>query len=556
MLREAYKELEDVVGPENISQDPAILDGYAFQPMENKSPPWLSRPEVAVLPANTQEVQKIVRLCNKYKIKFKAISAAGWGAHSAPGTEGVVLVDLRRMDRILEIDERNMYAVIEPSVTWAQLQTEVMKKGLNCNIIGAGSHASPLVSCTSGWGMGWNSLYHGYNGRNVLGVEWVLPTGEILRLGSLGTGSGWFCGDGPGPSLRGVMRGFYGALGALGVFTKCAIKLYNWPGPREPQRESKLDGLLFDLKGEVPKNFKFYICIPPDLEKYADAAYRIVNAEIGFSLIKNAMGLMLACFIPSVFRKIPEAPATRETLKQLQHMFQLVLAANSEKELEYQDKVLKKIMEETGGMAIDLGEVPSVLSVLGDLIEGAGEITLDESEKTVFSTYTYASMFWGFVRVTFPPLAFRVGGGARFTLGGEEVWDHAVIQGKMTTEIKEEFIRKGLLLDDLADNLWGSLYESDSLVGHQEQIILFNQRDPKQIEGANEFEEIIIREALDRNIQVGNRITVDPGTNELIGPKYCDYHLWQRKVKKVFDPNLCSDPTWYTSVETGGGDKR
>ncbi|NVM02457.1 MAG: FAD-binding oxidoreductase [Candidatus Helarchaeota archaeon] len=556
MLMEAYKELEDVVGPENISHDPAILDGYAFQPVENRSPPWAFRPEFVVLPANTEEVQKIVKLCNKYKIKFKALSAAGWGAWSAPGSEGVGMVDLRRMNRILEIDERNMYAVIEPNVNWAQLQAEIMKKGMNCNIIGAGSHASPLVSCTSAWGMGWNSLYHGYNGRNVLGVEWVLPTGEILRLGSLGTGAGWFCGDGPGPSLRGLMRGFVGALGGLGIFTKCAIKLYNWPGPREPHREWKLDGILRDLKGEVPKNFKSYLLVLPNLEKYIDVGYKIVNAEIGFSLIKNAIGLLLATMMPNIFRKLPEFPVIRERLKQFQHQLQFILAANSERELEYQYKVLKKIMKETRGLLLDLGESSSrnLFSFLEDFMKATGDSTLDESEMAI-QTDTIASTLWGFVRVIYPPLAFRVGGGARFVLGGEDVWDHTVLQGKMTTEIKEEFIKKGLLLDDLADNVWGLLYESDSLIGHQEQIILFNQRDPKQVEGANEFEKIAIEEALEQNIQIGNRITMDPGTNEIIGPRYCDYHLWQRKIKKFFDPNLCSDSSWYISVETEEEDK-
>ena len=67
--------------------------------------------------------------------------------------------------------------------------------------------------------------------RNVLGVEWVLPTGEILRLGTAGTGAGWFSADGPGMSLQGLMRGQWGAMGALGVVTKVAAKLYDWCGP-------------------------------------------------------------------------------------------------------------------------------------------------------------------------------------------------------------------------------------------------------------------------------------------------------------------------------------
>jgi glycolate oxidase len=69
-----------------------------------------------------------------------------------------------------------------------------------------------------------------YSPRNVLGVEWVLPDGELLRLGTPGCGEGWFSGDGPGPSLRGIMRGASGAFGGLGVFTACDIKLFKCPG--------------------------------------------------------------------------------------------------------------------------------------------------------------------------------------------------------------------------------------------------------------------------------------------------------------------------------------
>ena len=73
----------------------------------------------------------------------------------------------------------------------------------------------------------------GYNNRNVLGVEWVLPNGELLKLGSLGSGSGWISGDGPGPSLRGILRGTVGAMGGFGVITAAAIRLYQWGGPPE-----------------------------------------------------------------------------------------------------------------------------------------------------------------------------------------------------------------------------------------------------------------------------------------------------------------------------------
>ncbi len=99
-------------------------------------------------------------------------------------------------------------------------------------------------------------------------MEWVLPDGEVLRLGSPGSGAGWFSGDGPGPSLRGIMRGFSGTQGSLGIFTKCAIKLYPYYGPREP----KVDGVLLDVRTEVPDTEKMFFIVAPSFEKFADAA--------------------------------------------------------------------------------------------------------------------------------------------------------------------------------------------------------------------------------------------------------------------------------------------
>ena len=220
---DAYRELEKTVGAENVTREPAMLDSYSWQPFLNMGESlWVTRPVAVALPASTGEVQEIVRACNRNGLKMKAIST-GWGAQNGPTSEDVVLIDLRRMDHIVEIDEENMIAVVEPYVCGGELQAECWKRGLNTHIVGAGPHASPLAGATSMHGCGNDSISMSTSSRNVLGVEWVLPSGEVLRLGSPGSGCGWFSGDGPGPSLRGIMRGTSGAFGGYGVFTKVAM---------------------------------------------------------------------------------------------------------------------------------------------------------------------------------------------------------------------------------------------------------------------------------------------------------------------------------------------
>ena len=94
------------------------------------------------------------------------------------------------MDRILEIDKKNMFAVIEPYVIGVNLQAEAMKVGLNTHIIGAGGSCSPLASATSYAGPGPDTLFMGYGGENMLGLEWVMPDGEIIRTGFSGFRTG------------------------------------------------------------------------------------------------------------------------------------------------------------------------------------------------------------------------------------------------------------------------------------------------------------------------------------------------------------------------------
>lgn len=102
----AYKELEAVVGKEYLTEDPAVCTSYAIQPFHRTEPGvWVNVPAAVILPACTEDVAAIVKICNKYKIKYKAHST-GFGAHAGPGQDGVLQVDLRRMNHLIDFDEK------------------------------------------------------------------------------------------------------------------------------------------------------------------------------------------------------------------------------------------------------------------------------------------------------------------------------------------------------------------------------------------------------------------------------------------------------------------
>ena len=83
-----------------------------------------------MLPAGTKETQAVVKICNRLKVPFLPVRSNQWSLTSAPKRAETVIIDPKRMGRIIEIDEKIMYAVIEPLTTLAQLHAEANKRGL------------------------------------------------------------------------------------------------------------------------------------------------------------------------------------------------------------------------------------------------------------------------------------------------------------------------------------------------------------------------------------------------------------------------------------------
>ena len=259
LSKEHYSAFEAVVGPENISDDPVDLDAWAWRSgMFALAQDFKPRFEAILMPGSTEEVQAIVRLCNTFGVQFKA-SSTGWGVYCDAGGPGCIKLDMRRMNRIIEINEENMYAVVEPYVIHAQLQAELMKRGFCCNVNGAGgiTSAMPLAAHE---GIGHMSGTCSISERNQLALEWVTPEGEIIQTGSLAALGEWFCADGPGPSLRGVVRGNVMPLGGLGVYTKAALKIYHWGGP--PTME--VEGNSPDYVAKIPATMMLRYLSWPD----------------------------------------------------------------------------------------------------------------------------------------------------------------------------------------------------------------------------------------------------------------------------------------------------
>lgn len=509
---EAYEDLQKAVGPENISRELAVLDGYAWQSTNNDHPVerWVKRPVAVALPSSTEEVQAIVKACNKHDLRFKAFST-GWGVWNGPTYDNVIQIDLRRMNRILEIDGKNMYALIEPYVNGAQLQAEAMKVGLNTHIIGAGPACSPLASATSGWGVGHDGNYMSYSPRNVLGVEWVLPDGEVLRLGTHGSGLDWFSGDGPGPSLRGLMRGSTGALGSLGVFTKCALKLYDWPGPAQVETT----GTVLDAKSILPEELSFYMCMFPDRRSFLEANHKIGEAEIGYNTLRTATATYINILAPRLFIKVTRAKNLAAVLgKAMEYALMVVLAGNSKEHLGFQTGALKSIVSDHGGLIMDIGALPPFL----------------------------AMSFMNIIRSTIPAMVFRMGGSFNTALSRNEALDTQENWRDACNVIKDKWIGRGGILNDLVDNPYFVSYENNGWA-HCEVIYQFDPRDEKH-RGTLEpiFTDFTVA-AAEQCMEPG--FSSDPRVRKIMSPLAANYNRWQKEISGFLDPERASDDTLY-----------
>ncbi len=511
IAEEAYKALTKAVGEENVSREPAVLDAYAWQPFLNDDPAlWTARPAAVVLPASTQEVQAVVRACNRHGLKFKAL-CTGWGVHAGPTTEGVVQVDLRRMDRILELDEKNMVAVVEPYVSGAQLQAEAMKVGLNTHLIGAGPVCSPLASATSMHGVGHDGIYMSYSPRNVLGVEWVLPDGELLRLGTPGSGEGWFSGDGPGPSLRGVMRGASGAFGGLGVFTACALKLFNWPGPPA----MKAEGTVCDSVVEQPENLRFYGCVFNRAEDFADAMYEVGEAEIGYLCLRISLASFPMAMAPKVYRMLMRTRNLRSIIYDaLRYPFTILLAGDSMAELEYQEAVLRQIVLKHSGIILDMQAPP-----LGPMLP------------------------LNLIRASLIPAAFRLGGTFCTNLDENDALDSQMPWSDAIAAVKRPWIERGAILDDGAENPYFVPYENNTWA-HCEVVHMYSVHEEESLRALKPLAFLATLEAIERCMTPLSVLT--PEVRKALSPLAGHFNRWQKRISARFDPGEAADAGLYT----------
>jgi 4-cresol dehydrogenase (hydroxylating) len=223
----ALQEFESAVGKDGVfanSEDVALYND-AYSPF-SVEPSLQMLASAAVAPVEVEQVQQVVRIANKYKIPLYTVSTGrnlGYGG-SSPAQSGSVIVDLKRMNRVLEVNVEEAYVVVEPGVNFLELYRYFEEHGL------------PFMVATPepGWGspIG-NALDHGVsfvmgdNFASARGLEVVLPNGELLRtgMGALPNSRLWQAFPyGYGPYLNGIF-----SQSNFGIVTKMGFSLARKP---------------------------------------------------------------------------------------------------------------------------------------------------------------------------------------------------------------------------------------------------------------------------------------------------------------------------------------
>ena len=211
---ELIRDLVAVVGEPNVVHRPEDLIVFEYDGSVDRA-----LPTVVVLPRTTAEVSDVVKTAGAHGVPVVARGAGTGLSGGAIAEHGGIVVALTRMTSILEIDEANRLAVVEPGVVNIDLSTAASKYGLYY-----APDPSSQKACTIGGNVAENSggphcLAYGVTTNHVLGMEVVLADGSVH----------WFGGktrEAPGYDLRGIM---IGSEGTLGIVTKIVVRLLKAP---------------------------------------------------------------------------------------------------------------------------------------------------------------------------------------------------------------------------------------------------------------------------------------------------------------------------------------
>lgn len=216
MNKEARKQFIDLLGGENFVESMEDRVTYAYDATGEQC-----LPEAVVFPGSVEQISRIMAIANSFRVPVVPRGAgSGLTGGAVPLSGGIVLVTMSHFNRILVIDTENLQAIVEPGVVTAKLHAAVEAHGLFYP-----PDPASMTICSIGGNIaenagGMRAVKYGVTKDFVMGLEVVLPNGEVIHTGSR------CIKDVVGYDLT---RLFVGSEGTLGIITKAVLKLLPLP---------------------------------------------------------------------------------------------------------------------------------------------------------------------------------------------------------------------------------------------------------------------------------------------------------------------------------------
>ncbi len=274
--RDIKRDLIDLLSESNYSDSIEDRICYAFDASRRER-----LPDAIVFPCSALEVSEIIKIAASSRIPVVPRGAgSGMSGGSVP-IEGGIVLDTRRLDRIIEIDGDNLLAVVEPGVITSRLHAAVEKQGLFYPPDPASMAFSTIGGNISENAGGMRAFKYGVTKDYVMGLEVVLPTGSVIHTGSM-------CAkDVVGYN---VTQLFVGSEGTLGVITKAVLKLLPLP---EEKRTLTATFSSMDMAAKAISAVIKTGVIPATLEFLDKQTIRAVDNYLRLGLPADAEAFLL-----------------------------------------------------------------------------------------------------------------------------------------------------------------------------------------------------------------------------------------------------------------------
>ncbi|MEA3290587.1 MAG: FAD-linked oxidase C-terminal domain-containing protein [Campylobacterota bacterium] len=271
------EQFRQIVGEDNVKSDKAHLIAYCYDATKERF-----EPDAVVFPRDKQDVSKVLKYCNDNSIVIVPRGAgSGFTGGSLPSNGGIVLSLERHMNDLIEIDMKNMVAVVQPGLVNMKLQKAAEEVGLFYPPDPASEEYSTLGGNVSENAGGMRAAKYGITKDYVVALEAVLPNGEIIKAGKKTIK------DVAGYNIAGILTA---SEGTLAVITEITLKLIP-----KPKHKKTYMGIFPDVNSAMNAVFKSLSsgANPVAMEFLDSLCIKALKEKLNVDLPSNAGGILV-----------------------------------------------------------------------------------------------------------------------------------------------------------------------------------------------------------------------------------------------------------------------